>query len=59
MRSFLVLTFNKLYWNYQIMRMRLAVHLAKMGEKHFYNILSEKLKARKQLKDVGMDLKIT
>jgi len=37
-----VLAFTKLYWNDQIMRMRLAVHVAHMGEKRFYNILSEK-----------------
>lgn len=54
-----MLAFTKLYWNDQIMRMRLAVHVAHMGDKRFYNIMSEKLKSRKQLKDVGMDLRIT
>jgi len=45
-----VFTFTKWYWNYQVMKMRLAVYVAHMGEKLFYNILSEKLESRKQLK---------
>jgi len=32
MRSFLALPLTKLRWNYQVMRMRLTIHVAHMGE---------------------------